>query len=252
MSLEFFRHWAPLELIKGMAADDEGKPTAKIGGVISDESVDMQGETVLQRGVDWSYFLKKGWFNYEHNNGPEFILGHPTSLKHDNGVTRVEGLLYLDRPRAREVVEAARDIAKATGGERYLGFSVEGQVLQRNPSNPKQILKARVLNVAITATPVNTGSNLDLLKSLAKACDYAEKGGDIGYQTPAGMGSGVNAPLVPQDVENELTDTTFKGPNGLLLLRDVGEIKKRFPKIGNERALELARIFRQSLYPKAR
>ena len=60
-SIELFSTWLPLGLVK---SEEEGR--TKIGGIISTDTVDQQGDMILQEGMDFSYFLDKGYFNYEH------------------------------------------------------------------------------------------------------------------------------------------------------------------------------------------
>ena len=184
---ESFSVWTPFTALK--KSGEAEAMTGRIGGIISTESKDFQGESIAQAGVDWSYFLKHGWFNYEHKSGPDNVLGHPEMVTTNDGTTRVEGVLYLAKPKAKEIYDTAVAMAKA-GNHRTLGFSVEGQVLARES---KKILKARVLNVAVTAHPVNPDARLQVL---SKAF-----GASVGYQTPAGMGGNVS-PLIPQSLES--------------------------------------------------
>ena len=125
MKIDTFSVWTPFEvgLEKSSPNGGDAEPlTARIGGLISLETEDQQGETLVQDGVDWSYFLDKGWFNYEHKSGPENVLGHPetvTSVSIDGKpATRVEGVLYLAKAKAREVYETAKAMQKATRGLR--------------------------------------------------------------------------------------------------------------------------------------
>ena len=185
----------PLTLIK---AEQDTERTAKIRGVISTDSEDMQGERVSQEGLDFSYFLKKGWFNYEHQRGAENLLGYPTGIKREGNQTTVEGVLLLDVPKAREIYEMARALRKATKN-RSLGFSVEGQVLERDPLDSRKVIKARVLNVAITGSPVNSDTSLELLKSLFKT---------LGYQSPSIPSSESLSALVPQNLAPNLANAS--------------------------------------------
>jgi hypothetical protein len=110
--------------------------------------------------------FKRGWLNYEHQQGPEHIVGYPTVVRpavfEGKQATMIEGYLLLDRPRAKEVYESAKAIQKAADG-RSIGFSVEGQVLERDNKDPKIITKARILNVSVTAHPVNPDARLEVL-----------------------------------------------------------------------------------------
>jgi hypothetical protein len=188
-----------IDIFKSDAAPDEERPTALIRGVISTESVDLQGETIAQNGLDFSYFLRKGWLNLDHKPGVENVLGYPLSVETRGRETHLEGVLLLDRPKAKEVYDTARSLQKAGGGRR-LGFSIEGQVIERDPKNPKRILKARVLNCAITHNPINADTALELLKSL------------IGYQTPSAPANGESlSALVPQQLNPQIANAA--GPS---------------------------------------
>jgi len=163
--VDLFSVWTPINIQKAQDGPEEPMK-APIAGIVSTDGVDLQGDKIIQEGCDWDYFLKRGWLNYEHKQGPEFIVGYPTKVKstvHDGkNATMIEGYLLLDRPRAKEVYESAKAIQKASDG-RSIGFSVEGQVLQRDPKDPKRILKARILNVSVTAHPVNPDARLEVL-----------------------------------------------------------------------------------------
>ena len=234
--MDTFSTFVPFELIeKGAENSESEKLTARIGGIISTESRDQQGEVIDQTGVNWDYFLKHGWFNYEHKQGPENILGHPELVYETraNGkpATRVEGVLYLHKAKAKEVWETAMAMKKA-GVKRQLGFSVEGQVLERNQ---KQIRRARVLNVAITAHPVNPDARLEVLaRSLT------------GYQTPAQPDPDASlSPLVPQSMGSELPS---KKPElkrisqGKISVAKLAQLLTRvFPELAFGKASEMAR-----------
>ena len=150
----FFSVWAPFDVLSkaGVNGGDSEPMTGKIGGIISSETTDQQGETLIQGGVDWDYFLNKGWFNYEHAAGPDNVLGHAEMVKaveyQGRPATAVEGVLYLHKPKAREIFETAQAMQKAKTSRR-LGFSVEGQVVARDNRDPKKIIKSRVLNLSL-------------------------------------------------------------------------------------------------------
>lgn len=224
---ELFSLWTNVNLSKA----DEGveqSNTAPIGGIISTDTVDLQGDQILQSGCDWSYFLKRGWFNYEHKPGAENIVGIPKAVKSvtlDGGKqgTRVEGFLLLDRPRANEVYQAAKAIQKSGEG-RSIGFSVEGQVLQRDPTNSKIVTKSRILNVSVTAHPVNPDARLEVLArsldanildigadnynsvhNLKESNDMTK--GNVGYQTPAKADPKANlSPVVEESLDKKPVD----------------------------------------------
>jgi len=219
--LDLFSVYVPWRILK--AADEAEPMTARIGGIVSTDKIDQQGEAVLQKGIDWSYFLSKGWFNHEHQPGPENILGYPESVVYDDSTgvarTRVEGVLTLAKSKAREVYETAMALQKA-GAARSLGFSVEGSVTAREG---KKIVGARVLNVAITAHPVNPDARLEVLaRSLMATQDRLVRSTTVGYLAPASGGGSICA-ITPQSLEGAsprkggptLSSETFAlNPNG--------------------------------------
>lgn len=198
---DYFSVWTPFSLVKSEANDAEPM-TARIGGIVSTEGKDQQGDKVLQGGIDWTYALSKGWFNYEHKQGPDAVLGHPDTIEptthNGSPATRIEGVLYLHKPLAREIYQTAMALEKAQSSRR-LGFSVEGQVMMRDK---ERIVKSKVLNVAITAHPVNAEARFDVLKSLAAA--------SVGYQSAVGMGSGSMAALMPQSISPRVSSAAIE------------------------------------------
>ena len=165
--IELFSCWTPIDIAKSMPTismpeeNKEEEKFAPISGLISSETKDLQGDTLLQGGVNWDYFLKKGWLNYEHKQGPEFIVGEPISLEKRDGSTYLKGKLYLNTDLGKAVYNTAKAISEVS--DRRIGFSVEGQVLERDKNDSSIITKSRVLNVSVTAHPVNPDSTLEIL-----------------------------------------------------------------------------------------
>lgn len=241
-SFESFARWIPLNLGETDAIEkgtSEDGSFVKIGGICSTDDLDFEGETIAQDGLDWSYFLEHGWFNHEHRQGPEAVLGHPEKVKPvDDNRTHVEGLLYTAKPLGREVYETALALKKA-GGKRSLGFSVEGQVMLRDQRNPKKVLKARVLNVAITAMPVNPHTNLELIAR--------SMGATAGYQSPATPDADANLSALMQQsldkrVSSEQLDQGRKAsvPNRRLTRAELSKIlRDRFSGMSEKELSEL-------------
>lgn len=237
MKNDFFAVWAPFDVMKG-SADDAEAMTGRIGGLVSTEALDQQGDRLMQKGIDWSYALDKGWFNYEHKAGPENVLGHPEviveAMHKGEPATKVEGVLYLHKPKAREIYETALAMQKSST-RRRLGFSVEGKVEARDGD---RIMKSKVLNIAITAHPVNADARLDVLKSLAATAS-------IGYQAPAGMGGSLS-PLIPQSLSGNTAISTFAANalrrNKRISVNKLADmLSSSFPALGYPQALRIAR-----------
>lgn len=169
-----FKFELPIEVWE--KAGEPGKER-RIGGIISTESKDRQGEVVLQRGLDFSEFVSNGWFNDNHSKATSDILGYPTKIEKRTVNGRpahfVEGYLLPDYPPADKIWKLAQSLQK-TG--RRLGFSIEGSVVRRAGTNDTVIAAAKVRNVAITACPVNTDTGLDVLTKSLQAMEMSEGG----------------------------------------------------------------------------
>lgn len=175
-SVELFSTFTSVNIQKGSDGDEDDNKI-KIGGIISSDIKDQQGDVLLQDGMDWSYFLKRGYFNWEHQQGPENILGVPEKVEMVNidgkKATKVEGYLLLNTPKAKEVYTAIKAINDSKL-DRQIGFSVEGQILERDKLNPKIVKRAKILNVSITAHPVNPDAKLELLARSLMAKEQTE------------------------------------------------------------------------------
>ena len=185
-------------------ADAEPGKQRRIGGLASVETKDRQDETILQRGLDFSDFLKNGWFNDNHSKVTVDILGYPEKTQYikkgqnlPSGKKApadghwVEGYL-LDTEKADRVWELARALQKTN---RRLGLSVEGKIRKRMGPANKTIAQALVRNVAITNCPVNTDSTMDILAKSLEVVentdpDELEKMLGMGTPTPGGAPTG--------------------------------------------------------------
>lgn len=204
--IELFTTWAPLTLHKSVRGERQPTGGAKgelggVGGLCSVETPDLTGETVLQKGLDFRYALKYGYFNLEHKTGPEHVIGHPTFIEpttdeHGHPATAVEGVLYLWDDRARRIYDNAQKMAEVGVG-RGFGFSIHGKTLERRG---KEIVRSLILHISITMEPMHPGASLEILaKSL---------GATIGHVTPS-SGGGTFAPLALQSIEGALSDAAI-------------------------------------------
>ena len=152
--------WIPLEIVKAQ------KGQMRIGGVATDEEAeDLQGEKVFIDGLDISYLLQRGAFNWDHGKDPGDILGEVDSAQKQGKRLYVEGLLYPKVKKAQEVYDLMSSL-KESGSKRKLGLSVEGKVKERDVENGKHIRKAWIKNIAVTYNPINKGTWVDMIKSL--------------------------------------------------------------------------------------
>lgn len=168
-----FNFWMPIEIEK--SKNDKDEVTMKIKGIASTPEEDSEGEILEPIGFDLDRFLKIGFINWNHQakNDASKIIGEPTVAKvNKKGELYVEGTLYNNHPLARSVWELG-EVLEQNGSKRKLGFSIEGRALQRDTINPKRITKALVTGLAITPTPVNASSYLDIVKGTQKE-DYVD------------------------------------------------------------------------------
>jgi hypothetical protein len=140
-----------------------------VEGIISTENEDAQGEVMVQKGMDFSYFKKRGYINFEHAQGPINMIGSPVELKSmkykGTNATWMKGFLFSDNPKVQEIMTSVNAM-KAADCDRGLGFSVEGAVIERDKNNPNIITKSKILNVSLVASPANPDSVLSLCKSI--------------------------------------------------------------------------------------
>lgn len=168
-----FQFHVPVELTKGKTEDEW-----RIKGIASTPDQDLQGEEVDQDGLDISILQAgRGLFNFDHQKGPENVLGQIEDAKFVNAngkkALEVEGYLFKHQDRAKAFHNIMRSVKKSNGPRVHL--SIEGKVLQRDMSNTKRIKKARIEKVALTLDPVNPYTYADLCKSL----EAGEVGGPI-------------------------------------------------------------------------
>lgn len=283
-TLDLFSVWSPFDLLSLDIRKGEYKRRAprdanggaveplvgKIGGIIGSESPDRHDEEWCVDGADVSDFLKFGWFNYEHEPGPDNVLGHPERVYKTvdaNGkpAMGVEGVLYLGFKKAYDIWEAA---CAMRGTGRSFGFSVEGHTTQRLGGRKVllkngqwvtrggRLLKTRVLNTAITRQPVNPWTRLDvLMKAHTAGVDLGGVPEDVdgfltalhkasvGYQQSVDASGGLSA-LIPQSIDHGVSVATY-GRNVLMGRRITKEelalvLAKAYPWLSYHQALDFA------------
>jgi len=174
MSIDVFSKFQPLTFDLSKAEDKE---TIDIEGIATTEHQDTAGEVILQDGIDWSYCLKNGAFNYDHSNLPGHIVGAPLSVNKiihkGKPATSIKGVLYAKKQIVKDIVENYKAM-KSAGNIRQIGFSIEGQVLARDNKNPNIITRSKVLNVSLTHQPCNTEATVALVKSILNNIEKEE------------------------------------------------------------------------------
>ena len=150
-------------------------------GLASDKTEDAEDEVLDPNGFIYDRFLKSGLFNLDHLptrspiNKSRFWIGEPLEAKVRDGKFFVKGKLWENSPEARAFWDKAIEM-KESGSTRKPGMSVEGKALARDPKNPKRVTKALITNIALTFTPVNPSTYVDITKSM--------KSRDIDFNSP--------------------------------------------------------------------
>lgn len=166
-----FSMFVPITFMKGQEVQgkDGKKRKMVFKGVASTPKTgaDFDGEILDPAGFDYQPLLKSGHINWNHQAGkdPLAIVGEPTGAKVEKGDFHIEGFLYEDSELAQKIYKAA-EIMEKSGGNRKLGFSIEGNATMRDPLNKKLIKKATIMNVAICPTPKNVGTEFQIVKGL--------------------------------------------------------------------------------------
>lgn len=157
-----FEFWVPLSVSKAKAESPDEEPKRIIEGVASTEDTDLQDEIVRQNGIDFSYFLKYGYYNNDHKPGFDNKVGQPLEAKITSKGLWTKGFLFKNHKIADSIWELANSL-ESSQSTRKLGFSIQGKVLRRQG---KTILKCWIQDIAITAAPINTNTWLDVVKSI--------------------------------------------------------------------------------------
>lgn len=200
-------------VVEGVSKGNKARgKLGRIVGIANSEIPDEDTDEIDQSGLEWDYFVGKGpgkpghgLIIFEHPVGVLNTIGYPvkTELVEITSpttgklvkATRVEADLYLDDKLGRRVWRKALTMKRA-GGQRRLGFSIEGSVLMRKG---RKVLKARVKWLAITAAPRNHDSWWEPFMKSVLAQSLLKSG--VGYPTQGMPSSGAIAPLVAQSIQ---------------------------------------------------
>lgn len=225
-----FRYFAPISFFEKADADEGQR--RRFAGIASTESPDQEDEVVLQNGLQWDYFLTKGWFNDNHSRKTGGVVGYPVDVKFykrgdrlpDGSIAKsnlhwTEGYLLEGVPAADDIWNVGQALQKSGSG-RQLGQSIEGKILKREGPGGEVIARANITNVAITHCPVNADTSLGFLaKSLLETAVQPDKytsgmdvpsepGVHMDYRT---LGSSDKVESEGEEEEEEKTLTTDSG-----------------------------------------
>jgi len=217
-----FHFFVPIEVVKKAEGKDSDRV---IQGIASTDDKDLQGEVVYQKGIDFSYFLENGYINDDHKEGPEHKVGEPLDCKMTADGLWIKAKLYKGKARSDYWWEHINTLA-ANESNRKVGFSIQGKILRREGHT---ILKCWLQDVAITASPVNTHTWAEIVKSLSKEtwCKHPWEdncvGGccacngplheDVTKEEKALSAGGMGRVITPQSLEGRMKVQTFKSNN---------------------------------------
>lgn len=245
---DYVEIWIPCDIVAKGGDEGDARPLGLIRGIVSSEIRDLDGEIIVQDGLDWSDALQKGpgggFLTHEHPLGTLNIVGFPerierTEVTADDGktykATVLDGAIYLDDDLGKELYKKGVVMAKA-GGQRKLGYSIEGRMKPGARKRGGYVDGVKVKSVAISSQPRNKTSWWQpVMRSLtaamnpehplkvdpawleqatwkAEALGILKAGETIGYPTQSVAGANGIASLVPQSISGGVQNATFGGP----------------------------------------
>jgi len=193
-----FSFWMPAQAISKSSKDPKAKYSRQIQGIASTASSDLQAESVVQSGIDFSYFLAHGFFNNDHKDGFKNKVGEPLECKITKNGLWVKGFLYEKKEISDDIWEMMNSLEKTPGAKRKLGFSIQGKVKRRNG---KTIESCWIQDIAITPCPVNTHTWAEIVKSLS-ANKWVDKNTEEAEKAMTSASS-----VVPESLDKEAKNT---------------------------------------------
>ena len=183
-----------LPLVKRAEERLHGAKVRLIYGIASTPDEDLQGQRMLQKGMDFQPLLESGFFNWNHFERPGDLLGEPIDAKlremeNDELGLEVVGMLYEGVEDADDLWRLMGALEKNPATKRRIGWSVQGDV---NVLRGDDIVKATVDQLALTHEPVNPFTWAKLYKSLTRS-----------------MSTGSAAPMRMQDLDSGVTDVLW-------------------------------------------
>jgi hypothetical protein len=247
MNSNKFQIYAPAYYKLQKSGDPKVPSKIRIGGIITTEDIDADGEIVLTKGLDLSYF-GGGWgkIKFEHDSEllkePDNIIGFPDEIRKSNrsiyfegDLINFEGIPEAELTPQQRTAKSAYGLLKAV--EEYnrtnpkipqqVGYSIEGDILQRSQKGKGGLVsKAIITNVVLTTKPKNRGTVATLVKSL-----------QVGYGTSPETQTGFGATRL-ESIEGQ----NYSPKRGNKMFNSKEEAKKAFLSQGKseEEAEKLA------------
>ncbi len=164
--------WLPLQIEPNrdclFKAVSDLPDSVTVKGLVSSELRDLEGERIVQSGIDWSWFLKYGHLTFGHPATEFNKIGRPlrvanAKLEDGTPATWLEGNLWLRKPLGQQAYLDHQ--AALAAGDAGMGFSIEGNALERDPNDPTIVLRCIVYTVAIAFQPINPITQLDPIEA---------------------------------------------------------------------------------------
>lgn len=230
-----FKFYAPLEIQK--AKDDKGVEVMRIGGIASTSDEDADGEFLDPNGFILDDFLNVGFVNWHHGakNKPKTIVGEPSLAEIRPDGLYVECDLYPSSDIAKEIYETAQILEKDSKTRR-LGFSIEGEVIERGSDDENDplynvIKKANITGLAITHMPKNAATFAQIIKGFT--------GGEMSESS---------------DSDSDSDDGTLNTKNGKAIVKESlnKKIKKLVPDVNTvtKSKFSIINLDEESMYDK--
>lgn len=210
MNKNSFNFWTPVEITKGK--DESGNNVMKLGGIASTFDEDADGEFLDPNGFDINDFESLGVVNWHHQakDQPATIVGEPSKVELRPEGFYVETTLYPSSKVARDVWELAQTLAKDSK-TRKLGYSVEGQVVERGSEDENHpdyniVKKAKITGLAITHMPKNPKTFAEIIKSFQSGSLGGEttEGAHSEEEEESGMSTKKGKALIKESVNKDL------------------------------------------------
>ena len=153
-------------LLKASEESVRGERIRFVSGMASQEVPDQQGETVVQKGIDFGPMLDGGFINWDHNDvrkgDPGALIGYPLAadVRPYQGVDGLyfEGRLFdAGHPTADAAWHFLVAVGKS-GGARRAGWSIQGRTIAAANG---RLLRTVLTDMALTHKPVLKQSTVD-------------------------------------------------------------------------------------------
>lgn len=152
-------------------------------GYASTGKKDLQQEQIDPAGIDASYLISDGFIDYEHDTNQ--VIGVPTKNTHvDSKGLFLEAKLFKNMPQVQDIIKLYHNI-KDNNIDRNLGFSIEGNVIERDEDDESIIRQVQITGVAVTKNPANTDATWELVtKSLYSTKSLATDNNKVSNKKP--------------------------------------------------------------------